>query len=85
MPRTHTYQAPPGDEPASAFEEAAPFGKEVLAHRASIFAKRLSESTGAPRQLEVAAASPHMALERWDNEGGHNDPRNAAYPGVLLV
>ena len=78
MPQRQIYRVPPRDE------ERVPFGPEVLAHRASILAKRSAERSGVLRQLETAHVAPEHALERWDNEGGRHLPRKPARPRVLL-
>ena len=75
---------PRRDEPIPVDEELVPFGTEVLAHRASILAKRSAEYSGTLYQLEAAHETPEHALGRWDDEGGRHDPRKPAHPRVLL-
>ena len=83
MPRRSIHRAPPRDELIPSSEELVPFGAVVLAHRASISAKRSAEYSEALRQLEAAHVAPEHALEQWHNEGGSHVPRKPAHPGVL--
>lgn len=85
MPPRPIYQAPQRVEPIPAHEGLVPFSAEVLAHRASILAKRSAEHSEALRQLEAAHAAPDHSLGRWDDEGGRHVARKPAYSRMLLV
>ena len=83
MPRRPSYQAPPKDERILLDEELAPFSAAVLAHRASILAKRSTEHSGTLHQLEATHAAPEHALEQWDDEGGRHNPGKLVHARVL--
>ncbi len=83
MPRRPIYQAPPRDEPIPAYEGLVPFSAAVLAHRASILAKRSAECSGTLHQLEATHAAPEHALEQWDDEGGRHNPGKLVHARVL--
>ena len=84
MPRRPIYQAPPSkDESLPLDEKLVPFGTAVLAHRASILAKRSTEHSGTLHQLEATHAAPEHALEQWDDEGGRHNPGKLVHARVL--